>query len=74
VISRDYRRAGYLGRCRDGRAAAQTKYPLVRATVTRAALLKEGGAGPDASPDAVKAAIETQRRPPQTELDKLKNI
>jgi len=36
--------------------------------------LKDGGAGPDASPDAVKAAIEGQRRPPQIDLDKLKDI
>jgi len=73
VISRDYRRARYLGRCRDGRCgpdqvSAGKGYGYARCSTQR------GRRGPDASPDAVKAAIEAQRRPPQIELDKLKNI
>jgi hypothetical protein len=36
--------------------------------------VNDGGAGPDASPDTIKAAIEGQRRPPQIDVDKLKDI
>jgi len=36
--------------------------------------VNDGGAGPDASPDTIKAAIDGQRRPPQIDIDKLKDI
>jgi hypothetical protein len=36
--------------------------------------VNDGGAGPDVSPEAVKAAIEGQRRPQQINLDRLREI